>query len=126
MPATGCALPTVEKRPKGHVLVEGETAVDKVKRDADLLAAEDEEEEDDAEIGARRTTGLELRTMSPRPVSVLVPAVELVTHAVRLWARPAIRGSSVSAAAACHWSLLSTVCVAHRWQPPPERRTPGT
>ncbi len=42
----------VEKRPKGHVLVEGETAVDKVKRDADLLAAEDDEEEDDAEIGA--------------------------------------------------------------------------
>ena len=42
----------VEKRPKGHVLVEGETAVDKVKRDADLLAAEEDEEEDDAEIGA--------------------------------------------------------------------------
>ena len=46
----------MEKRPKGHVLVEGETAVDKVKRDADLLAAEDEEEEDDAEVGAPSET----------------------------------------------------------------------
>lgn len=50
--ADAVACIAVEKRPKGHVLVEGETAVDKVKRDADLLAAEDEEEEDEAEIGA--------------------------------------------------------------------------
>ena len=33
------------------MLVEGETPVDKVKRDADLLAAEEEEEEED-EVGA--------------------------------------------------------------------------
>ena len=52
-PQQSCCSVAVEKRPKGHVLVEGETPVDKVKRDADLLAAEEEEEEED-EVGAQQ------------------------------------------------------------------------